>query len=383
MTSFLGRPLQLRRITTTGTWIPQIDGLRFIAITSVILFHMMEELVRRTGHSIEIQPRYAFLAQLVSHGNRGVLLFFVISGYIIARPFLRQHRLHGKPVDLGAYYLRRLTRLEPPYVLALLMTSVVILLAYGVSLRTLLPHLLASTFYLHGLMYHAKSTISFVAWSLEIEVQFYLLAPLLGTIYRLRNTIVRRFVMIVLMAAGSGYAIYASDGSDSILNWTLIGSLQYFMAGFLLADIVEGHQEQSHRSAVWDLVSLIGWPIAFLWPNEWQPDALLPLLFLVLCVAAFYGPASSRFFRRSFVALTGGMCYSFYLTHMLAITLVFKATRHLAVLHDFLANYAVQVAAMMVPVALLGTLYFVVVERPCMDPQWPRKAWRVLSHSSG
>lgn len=382
MRSFLGKRLQLRRIMTTGTWVPQIDGLRFIAISSVILFHMMEELERRAGHPIEIQPRYTLFAQLVNHGNRGVLLFFVISGYIIARPFLRQHRLHGKPVDLGAYYLRRVTRLEPPYVLVLLMTSVVILVAYAGSLRTLLPHLVASILYLHGLEYRSKSTISFVAWSLEIEVQFYILAPLLGTIYRLRNTIVRRLVMIVLMAAGSAYAIYASYGPDAILNWTLIGSLQYFMAGFLLADIVEGQQQQSRRGIAWDFVSLVGWPLAFLWPGEWQSEVLLPLLFLMLCLAGFYGPASSRFFRRPFVALTGGMCYSFYLTHMLAISLVFKATRHLAVLDDFLANYAVQVAAMMVPVALFGIVYYVVVERPCMDPQWPRKAWRVLSHSS-
>jgi peptidoglycan/LPS O-acetylase OafA/YrhL len=129
MTWFPGRPLQFRRVMTTGTWIPQIDGLRFIAILSVVLFHMMKELEQRTGHAIEIQPRYEFLAGLVSNGNRGVELFFVISGYIIARPFLRQYRLRGKPVNRGAYYLRRLTRLEPPYVLILLLTSVVILLA--------------------------------------------------------------------------------------------------------------------------------------------------------------------------------------------------------------------------------------------------------------
>ena len=49
MTWLPGRPWQLRRIISTGTWIPQIDGLRFIAILPVVLFHMMKELENRAG----------------------------------------------------------------------------------------------------------------------------------------------------------------------------------------------------------------------------------------------------------------------------------------------------------------------------------------------
>lgn len=114
-----------------GTWVPQIDGLRFVAIVSVVLFHVMGQLLARTGHFIAIQPRYALLAELVGNGDRGVLLFFVISGYILARPFLRQYRLGGKRVSVGAYYLRRVTRLEPPYVLSLLLYAFAIWAALG------------------------------------------------------------------------------------------------------------------------------------------------------------------------------------------------------------------------------------------------------------
>src|SRR5580704_5790763 len=101
---------------SSGTWVPQIDGLRFVAISSVLLFHIMGQLHERTGHAIAVQPRYSLLVRLLNNGDRGVLLFFIISGYILARPFLRQYRLGGKRVEIGKYYLRRITRLEPPYI---------------------------------------------------------------------------------------------------------------------------------------------------------------------------------------------------------------------------------------------------------------------------
>ena len=92
---------------------------------------------------------------------------------------------------------------------------------------------------------------------------------------------------------------------------------------------------------------------------------------------------SNRFFRTPFVALAGGMCYSLYLMHMLIISVVFKATKHLAIFNDFLLNYALQVATLGVSIALFGALYFVLIERPCMDPQWPAKAWRRIHRAVG
>jgi peptidoglycan/LPS O-acetylase OafA/YrhL len=365
---------------TSGTWIPQIDGLRFVAITSVLLFHIFGQLQVRTGHPIAIQPRYNLLAAMLGNGDRGVLLFFVISGYILARPFLRQHRLGGKSVRLSAYYLRRVTRLEPPYILALLLFSAG-LMAAGASPRFLLPHLAASAVYLHGLIYRAVTPVDFVTWSLEIEIQFYLLAPLLGTVYLLRSTVVRRSLLLALILAGGAFYIFANGHPDTIWRWTILGDLNYFLAGFLLADIVEGHQQQPYRSFAWDVVSLAGWPIVFLLPRVLPSNAWLPLLILPLYLAAFYGPISNRFFRAPVVALVGGMCYSFYLMHMLIIAIVFKATRHLAVFHDFLLNYTLQVITLGSAVLVFATLYYVLVERPCMDPQWPQKLWHRISGS--
>ena len=154
------------------------------------------------------------------------------------------------------------------------------------------------------------------------------------------------------------------------------------MAGFLLCrHCRRAPATLSHRGRGWDLVSLVGWPLAFLWRYV--------RLATRSCAAAAFSCA-----LRGCVLWAGlqpilpqalrsadGRDVLLVLPHPTCspITLVFKATRHLIVFDDFLANYlALQVAAMVVPrSALFGTLYYVAVERPCMDPQWPRKAWSV------
>src|ERR1700737_4419339 len=101
---------RFRRLTSNGTFVPEIDGLRFVAIASVIAFHLYGQLVRYYGVHVSMM-----VATLLHNGDRGVRLFFVISGFVLALPFA-SHWLHGSPgVDLKRYFTRRLTRLEPPY----------------------------------------------------------------------------------------------------------------------------------------------------------------------------------------------------------------------------------------------------------------------------
>ena len=90
----------------------------------------------------------------------GVELFFVISGFILGRPFARHALLGEKRVPLAGYYLRRLTRLEPPYILNLLICSVAILLYMHVPVLELAKRFLASALYLHELIYHQVSIIN-------------------------------------------------------------------------------------------------------------------------------------------------------------------------------------------------------------------------------
>jgi len=151
--SSISRKVQraLSRETSSGRFIPEMDGLRFAAIGMVVLFHLNGYLTVKSRLFYPTPPS-DWLAQAAYVGFHGVELFFVISGFILGLPFAAHH-LKGKPaICLRKYYLRRLTRLEPPYFVAAILLFLLAIWIQGADLRTLAPHLAASLSYLHNVI---------------------------------------------------------------------------------------------------------------------------------------------------------------------------------------------------------------------------------------
>jgi peptidoglycan/LPS O-acetylase OafA/YrhL len=364
--------MKLRRITTHGNWIPEIDGLRFVAITATLLVHILGETYIRGGQTFP--AKYADLVwTFIDHGDRGVLLFFAISGFILAQPFLRHHLLRGQPVSIKAFFKRRLTRLEPPYILCLLIYGFAIAVSQH-RLWSLIPPLLTHVVYLRNFV--PGESFNFVTWSLEVEVQFYILAPLLGFLYAIRAATLRRGVMVAMILASALIRAHMQGP----ITWNLPGQLQFFLVGFLLADL-RATRTESTTNRWWDLVSLTVWIAIFAMPAAYLAYTL-PILILLAYLATFNGPTTRQIFRTPWIALTGGMCYSFYLMHMLIISTGFRLTRRFIIPSSLTFSYLIQVVLLGACVYLFCTAYFVLIERPCMDPNWPGKLLSRLSRSS-
>jgi len=364
----------LRRQTSGRAYVPEVDGLRFIAILSVVLFHI--------GVQVNEQPHgnivSAMLNPVVHNGYRGVELFFVISGFILGLPFAR-HRLTGAPMmRLRDYFLRRVTRLEPPYIVMILVRAALIVLVLHASVQAVLPHLLASLAYSHSLIYGYYSTINPPVWSLEVEIQFYCLAPFLAwLLFSFRNTAIRRVFLVALMiACGLLQQWYMPFGSR--ISLTILNSVQYFLAGFLLCDFYVVGWEKIRSHWLWDLVCLPLWFWVFWWNSPWY-HFWLPLACVVLYLGAFKGPLLRAFFRHPLIATIGGMCYSIYLTHNLVLTRATQLFRHIAAQPSpSLAVVWLLSALITVIVFAAGLVYYILLERPCMERDWPQKLVRRL-----
>lgn len=359
--TLLGR---LRRISSSGRFIPEIDGLRFIAIAGVVLTHLATFMVHKTG----VVPR-DYLYMVVAHGFFGVQLFFAISGFILSLPFAEGHLgLKPRP-QLGAYYKRRVIRLEPPYLINLSILLVAMLVLNATRREGLFEHFLASAVYLHGLIYADHSWINTVAWSLEVEVQFYILAPLFASVFSVRNKALRRGILLAMIALSALLNERVRGAALPYVSLTLAGYLHYFLIGFLLADwyLIE-RPLASGKSYGWDLLGAAAWAgIGLGLIKVATPRYLLVPLILLAYMAAFRGRLTNVLLRSPWLTTIGGMCYTIYLYHYAITLAVGEWTWSL---HrpswPFWANYLVQLGMVGLPILALSAILFALVERPFM-----------------
>ena len=369
--------LELARIMTRGRrFIAEVDGLRFIAITAVVLYHLSGYTLVKHMAGAELRPGEAWLPRVFGIGHYGVQLFFVLSGFLLVMPFAKwKLGLSPKP-SLRTYYLRRLTRLEPPYIIAMLLLFVGGMVAFGTRAGlTYWPNLLASLIYQHTAILGERNRIAIIAWSLEIKVQFYVFAPLLAAAaFSIRNALTRRTtflaVMILLPVLRDLLPFNPGERLLDSLPW----HLEFFVAGFFLADLfLVQWKEDPRHSLRWDIVSLVGWP-ALATLMMWQkfPVLLAPAI-LVIYVASFRGWLSSRLFSQRIITVLGGMCYSMYLLHYSIISIGGRISQRIAFGNTFTSRFAIDAIVLLPAVLILSTVFFLLLERPCMDSRWPSK----------
>jgi peptidoglycan/LPS O-acetylase OafA/YrhL len=256
----------ISRATSSGAFIPEIDGLRFIAIIGVVAFHLGGRYFERPARPFW-EPGGDIAGWVVYTGFFGVQLFFVISGFVLALPFAQAELVGGRTVELKKYFWRRITRLQPPYVISLVVYFVVAMINnFGpvtAQLGKYVEHFVAHVFYLHGAFYGPLDTpgyfaLNHVTWSLEVEVQFYIIAPLLALVFRIHDHVQRRIVLLLLII-GTHAMMYVIPRPPFAV--TVVPFLYYFLLGFLLVDIyiVDWKNAAPQRSYTWDAIGFAAW----------------------------------------------------------------------------------------------------------------------------
>jgi peptidoglycan/LPS O-acetylase OafA/YrhL len=242
-----------------------IEGLRALAAAGVVIYHT-GQVASRPGE-LGAGPLAIALVPFAA----GVTLFFVLSGFLLYRPFATAV-VRGEPFpSVRRYYRNRALRILPAYwfilaVAALVLQSTVVgfeppNLISGAL--TDLGRLLKSVFLVQNYSPNSIGTGITPAWSLAIEVVFYLVLPLLAfaalvTQRRLRSHSLAHWsilapvlIMLMLGVLGKILAVYAVPGPlnsfnagwHSVLQFSFLGHADVFAWGMAVAVLKVLHDE--------------------------------------------------------------------------------------------------------------------------------------------
>lgn len=351
---------QFRRPNTGREYLPAIDGLRFVAIATVVIYHIyMATVLTATTFPAE------WLQNIFNNGSRGVPLFFAISGFVLALPFAKSLLPNGKAVPLKAYFLRRVIRIEPPYIIALTGFYLVALILGNedASNPLFFESYLWRFFYLGNLAI-GKFPLNSVTWSLEIEVQFYLLAPLLFLVFRAgKGTTYSVFILLILAS------LLMPRGDFFFLS--LLGQYQYFLVGLIYAFHYANRDSDQHRhQTINDLVATTGLLILLVYPRGLNALPVIASIAMLLH-GALYGNLAKRALSFAWVPVIGGMCYSIYLVH--SPLLIVKNMVMTKGDSFFIAFFLLLLLAIPI-IAVVSSLFYIIVERPFMATRFNSKS---------
>jgi peptidoglycan/LPS O-acetylase OafA/YrhL/4-amino-4-deoxy-L-arabinose transferase-like glycosyltransferase len=382
---------------------PLFDGYRALAALAVVAVHV--GLV--SAYTFRHRTTGPYIARL----DAGVALFFLISGFLLYRPFVRSHLSGQAAPRPGAYLKRRALRILPAYWFALT------IIVFVLHLQTIQGRRGFVIYYGLLQIYFPKYLEGGIsqAWSLCTEISFYLFLPLYawalrGVARRLRQSLIAVEVSGLVALYGGAmlwrYLVVSSTHHSSVitdsLDW-LPANADLFALGMLLAVIsvsaelgggVRRLAEAAGRHAwvwwtaaavsFWVVSTRIGLPRDFraLPTGPWMGRQILyGLTAFFLLIPGIFGRTDAGLGRKMlawrWVQFLGLISYGIYLWHEAAID-EFRRWVHMPMFGGHVLGMTIVTIVFSVIVASVS---YVVVERPAL--RMKDRSFRALLPSSG
>jgi peptidoglycan/LPS O-acetylase OafA/YrhL len=278
--------------------------VRGLAAVSVVIWHV-------TGYQGGIP------AFLNTSGRTAVWLFFGISGYVIAYGFLYRRYTFSMP-DLKDFYINRLLRIYPIFILLTGLAWITEWTVTGVSLLEL-GDIPAQIF---AIQFNQSYKLNGVFWTLGIEMQFYLLAPVIMFFLISYSVNQSKWAGFVAYTACIVLVIFATKK----LGWSwdsrnIVGNLPHFLAGMIAC--VWSQKLNHHRTRFWlafgGFVAFICYAnfLYHIYPGKYwgiQGIVIVDFAILLLVIAHRSWIGGSGFLVKS-LSLLGALSYGLYAWH--------------------------------------------------------------------
>jgi peptidoglycan/LPS O-acetylase OafA/YrhL len=328
---------------------PEIDGLRALAVISVMLFHLGV-------------PGF-------SGGFVGVDVFFVISGFLITRLIYREARV-GE-FSFAKFYARRARRILPALIVTLAVTAIAgALIAAPAHFQSLLRSLIYATFGVSNVYFWQESgyfasdaiaTPLLHTWTLGVEEQFYLLWPAaLLVLVRYHSRFVLIAAVVVVGALSLGAADYAIDRGHATAAFFLMPfRIVEFAIGAFLVWTARGASDRWKELSCVAGFAAVAAAVYFYTPETRFPGltALLPCIGAALLIYGGSANYAGLALRNGAAVWIGRRSYSLYLVHWPLISLFYLSTLR--------TPSFPQMAGLALAAVVISALMYEFVEQPC------------------
>ena len=378
--------------------IPELDGLRGIAILLVILGHFWAHASSDNLYRLPVVVNGLDFTWIFCLAGYGVQLFFILSAFLLYLPFANAIKNNQNYPSTSRFYKRRFFRIYPAF-LFVMITYLLIIYLFGpfpgaapYNITNIMNNLLfvqpITTFFSKSVV-----TLDIIpgTWSLNTEVYFYLLLPLIAFITKKDKSFYILCIFLVFMGVTYRYKIGHLDlGANynwaqiSIIQQNILAHIDTFIFGILAARlyVMIREQKSDHIKKIIIFIlylSLVGiFYLCYNFPRDiyfrGMPVLISDRFFqfgfcCMLFIPALITTSSliKHILRNNVIRFIGIVSYSVFLIHITILKYVFNPIFSLYNITDVAQRLVVLVLIGLLVSILAGSLCYVIVERPFLN----------------
>lgn len=327
-------------MSANRVFFPNLNGIRFLAALVVIIHH-----VEMAKYWFGLPNIYSSSFVGGVFGELGIILFFVLSGFLITYLLLEEHRRTGT-IGIKAFYMRRILRIWPVYYLVVIFSLFILPNFHVFDIPVLSVHMnegfllksLAYLSFLPNLGYTIYEHIPYATqtWSVGVEEQFYLLWPVLMLFAIRKNKVLSALLgTVAIYVVVKTLAIVGTvTNPDSVVfmkNWLFwdhfsidcmaiggIGAYLLFYRKEKALKVLFNKYLQAFLYVALAIITVKGLII------PWYSKELFAIIFMVLILNLAANPRTLINLEYKPLNYLGKISYGLYMYHNFVLTMVLK-----------------------------------------------------------
>lgn len=367
-----------------------LDGLRFILALTVAIGHFYNFIGGRRVYHI---PLIGGMGAVAVDG------FIIITGFLMMYNYILRENteLYNSPKTFKRFWMRRLFRLYPVYLIAILIAYLLFPLnnsqqiwvlqyfngnninAWGSevvskgfpNISDLLSHLTVT----HGLVPQYASGVLGSAWSLSLEMQFYLLFPFIVlTFFQNKNKLLIKYKAILLYIFALVTSIILCKNNFYGLPSTILHRLPLFLFGMMLAMSIQ--KKIKSKYLVISLLTILPYELILDLKQNWATCIIIVFIVVMMYLDdMWYNKNRKGYLFLNHIRLLlsnrvskfgANISYSLYLMHLLIIPFVYQISIKVGMMIN-LSKFAIIAVAFIIFICvslLLCNLIYIYIEKP-------------------